>query len=292
MRGKLCLILLFICLEVQAYGPWNFMQDEISLALASEGKMPNEQDYEGAKLFVTGQWLLDKDVREISADRMCCSRPAKPTLMIGQLDAAVHIGLEGSGLEYFAAEAIPWAMLWEPGQDKGPGWYAAGDLLQLLSLRYVQDEPLEVDEFLELALARAGRLLRFEGRPGSPHSASFGFLAATGWTWAETEVAGYSDVSNPWAGVYFDLTYDHERLGGLYGTARFVNGFSFSNPSRGHPTVREAFVGAGYRRTLNEHLRLRIYWEKRSFYFDEGDLPSLYSWVRTYAAAVSYHFGR
>ena len=96
MRVVLYGVLLLISFPTWAYGPWDFMQDEISLAIASEGKMPNEDEFEGTKLFVTGQWLLDREEREISADRMCCARPARPTLMIGQLEGTVHVGLEGS----------------------------------------------------------------------------------------------------------------------------------------------------------------------------------------------------
>jgi len=49
-------------------------------------------------------------------------------------------------------------------------------------------------------------------------------------------------------------------------------------------------VRAGYREALDERMSLRIYWEKRSFYFDEGSLPNLYTWVRTFAAELFWQF--
>jgi hypothetical protein len=97
-------------------------------------------------------------------------------------------------------------------------------------------------------------------------------------------------VSNPFAGLYFDLTWEHQRWGSIYVLGRFVNGFSFSNPSRGHPTVREGGVRSGYRKEFRNNLLLDVYSAKRSFYFDEEDLPGLYTWTRTYAAELRYSF--
>ncbi len=87
-----------------------------------------------------------------------------------------------------------------------------------------------------------------------------------------------------------DLAWEHQRRGSIYVLARFVNGFSFSNPSRGHPTAREALVRIGYRKEFRNNLLLDVYGAKKSFYFDEGDLPGLYTYSRTITAELRYNF--
>jgi hypothetical protein len=84
-----------------------------------------------------------------------------------------------------------------------------------------------------------------------------------------------------------NLDYEHEKWGGVYALGRFVNGFSLSNPSRGHPTAREALVRNGYYKRFRNCLKFDLYWAKRSFYVDESGLPGLYTWVRTYAAELT-----
>lgn len=74
----------------------------------------------------------------------------------------------------------------------------------------------------------------------------------------------------------------------IYMTQRAVNGFSFSSPARGHPSVREARARLGYFKQLNRHLLLDVLIEKRSFYFVEAGLPSLYTKSGTAAAEFTY----
>jgi hypothetical protein len=97
-------------------------------------------------------------------------------------------------------------------------------------------------------------------------------------------------VSNPFVGINFNLAWEHDRFGSVYLESRFINGFSFSNPSRGHPTVREARVAFGYLKQLTENFWLDIFGEKKSFYFDEGGLPGLYTMSRSVAADLAYRW--
>ena len=132
--------------------------------------------------------------------------------------------------------------------------------------------------------------MRTHWNKASPQVITGGVMLLTGWSWAETRVSGYSDVSNPFVGIAFNLAWEHARWGSLYANNRFVNGFSFSNPSRGHPMVREARVTFGYLKDLTENLVLDILVEKKSFYFDEGGLPGLYRMSRALAVNLGYHW--
>ena len=91
-------------------------------------------------------------------------------------------------------------------------------------------------------------------------------------------------------GMAFNLAWNHDKWGTIYINNRFVNGLSFSNPSRGHPMVREAQVTFGYLKQLSGNLWLDIVGEKKSFYFDEGGLPGLYRMSRSVAASIRYHW--
>ena len=269
---------------------WVLRERSVSVGLATEAKMPDEREYKGAKVFLDGRYLMKKEQLAVSEGRRCCAQPSKPTEFFGLLDGAVHFGLEGSGLEYVSLGMTPWGRLYEPGTESEKAWKATRDVLQAGRIRYIKDEPLEVEHYLELALAQAGRLIEYQPSADSSYRITFLAQASTGWAWARSEIAGYSDVSNPFAGVYLGLNFVHEQWGEIYIRGRFVNGFSFSNPSRGHPTAREAVVNAGYRLALSERMHAHVFWEKRSFYFDESGLPSLYSWVRTYAAELAWQF--
>ena len=269
---------------------WILRERSASVALATEAKMPDEDEYKGTKLFLEGRYLMKSEQLEASERRKCCVLPSRPTEFFGLLDGAVHIGLEGSGLEFISLGLTPWGRLYEPGTESEKDWRATKDILKAGATRYIKDEPLELDHYLEVALGQAGRLIEYRPSAESPHRVMFGVQASAGWAWARSENKAYSSVSNPFAGIYLGLNYNHDEWGEVYIKSRFVNGFSFSNPSRGHPTAREAVVSAGYRLALSERMYLHLFWEKRSFYFDEADLPSLYSWVRTYAAELAWRF--
>lgn len=95
-------------------------------------------------------------------------------------------------------------------------------------------------------------------------------------------------MSNPFAGIFLTASIESERMGRFYIDNRFVNGFSLSNPSRGHPTAREARASAGYAKTFSSGcLGIDLNVEKRSFYIDEGGLPGLYNANGTVAVRLT-----
>ena len=268
-------------------GQWDFREKSISAGLGYESKMPNEEKYEGTKLILEGSYFLSSEQQEVSEKRRCCVQPSVPTQFRGLFTGELRFSLDGADLEYAQLGITPWAKLWESGAEADKDRSAKNDYLEVGATRYIKDKPLEVDSYLEIALGRVGRMLEYHRSSESPHRFKIGVQASTGWAWARSEDKAYSQVSNPFAGIYMDLAYEHEKWGGVYAQGRFVNGFSFSNPSRGHPTAREALVRSGYYKRFRNCLKFDLYWAKRSFHVDEGGLPGLYTWVRTYAAELT-----
>lgn len=258
-------------------------------AIAQEDKA-SDPKFNGTKLFIDGRYFFNSKKGEVSERRKCCALPAKPEYYYGLLEGQLRFSFEGEGLEYVMLDFTPWAALYEPTIENPNNLRATADGIKLGAVRFVSDDPLEVDYYLELSLFRAGRNGIYQWNRESPQAITGGVMLLTGWSWAETRVQGYSEVSNPFVGILFNLAWEHDRWGSVYMDNRFVNGFSFSNPSRGHPMVREARVAIGYLKQMSDNLWLDIYGEKKSFYFDEGGLPGLYRMSRAVAADLSYRW--
>jgi hypothetical protein len=269
---------------------WLFDDQYLVGGLGYEDKMPDQDKYNGTKLIAEGRYILNKKEEPVDEKRQCCEIPSTPTEYRGVLDAALRYGFESKELEYVGLGVTPWARMWDPSQESDDAWQARRDLLELGVTRYVSDDALELDSYLEVSFFRAGRVGEYKPSPQSAWAFDLGAQASVGYAWAESTDKDYSKVNNPYAGIYLDAAVNHDRFGSIYFQGRFVNGFSLSNPSRGNPTAREARVRNGYAKGLGENFGLDVYWEKRSFYFDEGGLPGLYSWVRTYGAELSWSF--
>lgn len=269
---------------------WDMHEKSFGAAIAYEDKTTDPK-FEGTKLFIDGRYFFKNKVGDISDKRKCCSLPSQPEYFYGLVDAQLRFGLEeGTGLEYVMLDFAPWAKMYEPAIESSNKLRATSDVVKLGAARFISDDPLEIDYYLELSLFRAGRQGIYQWNRESPQAITGGVQLLTGWSWAETRVPGYSSVSNPFVGIVFNLAWEHDRWGSVYLDNRFVNGFSFSNPSRGHPMVREARVAFGYLKRLAESLKLAIIFEKKSFYFDEGGLPGLYTMSRSIAADLSYNW--
>lgn len=268
---------------------WDFRDQYLGVNIAHEEKMDNDS-YEGTKIMLEGQYAIENVPEEISEKRKCCQMPSRPEHFYGLMDAHLRWGVEDTGLEYIRLGFTPWATLWEPDDDTSKKLRATRDQLELAAIRYIRDDPLEVDSYLELSALRAGRMGAYNWSQNSPFTITAGMQASTGWAWAKSDDPAYATVSNPFAGIYYDLAIEHNRWGRIYTSGRFVNGFSFSNPTRGHPTAREAKARFGFSSAFSNCLTLDIFIEKRSFYFDEGDLPALYTMSGTAGAELACHW--
>ena len=288
LSGSLIAVALLISSTVKAE-LWDMREKSFGAAIAEEDKATDPK-FNGTKLFLDGRYFFKSEVGEVSERRKCCALPAKPEYIYGLIEGQLRFGFEGTGLEYVMLDFTPWAGLYEPTVESPNSLRATADALKLGAVRFISDDPLDVDYYLELSFFRAGRNGIYQWNRESPAAITGGVQLLTGWSWAETKVQGYSDVSNPFVGIVFNLAWEHDRWGSIYTDNRFVNGFSFSNPSRGHPMVREARVAFGYLKQMTDNLWLDIYGEKKSFYFQEGGLPGLYRMSRAVAADLSYHW--
>lgn len=253
---------------------WTLESDTASIGYGNE-KNKFDEGFDGAKLLLNGQFVFGKETVEATESDDCCFRLADRERLKWLVDAQLRVD---SGVEYINVGVTPWALTRDPNSGSGRNLVTTRDQFEFGRLRYVVDDALDVDSYAEFSFVRAGRLGEYKWSPDSPYTVKLGGLASVGWAWAETNDPAYSTVSNPFAGIFFTASIESERMGRFYIDNRFVNGFSISNPSRGHPSAREARVSGGYTRKLPfSCLGIDIYVEKRSFYIDEGALPDLYN---------------
>jgi len=268
---------------------WVF--EDLSVAATAAYKVKTKNDmFEGAKIILDARYILDSKVDEISEKFKCCSRPALPVNMKGLVDAEMHFAVDGTKIEYINVNYTPWATRWLSENSNRDKFHIQWDLLELGAIRYISDDALEVDSYFEFSILRAGRLMTYNWSETSPYVINMGLQASLGYAFAKSTDSAYSKVSNPFAGIFFKLSIEHDHFGELYSINRFVNGFSISNPSRGHPTAREARVRVGYLYAINMNLKIDLYGEKRSFYFDEGTLPGLYAPAGIFGLQILYRW--
>jgi len=268
---------------------WEFNDASAGLVIAHEVKTENEI-FEGTKIILNGLYILSRKTGEISDRLKCCARPSHPEYFHGLLDAELHWGVDDSSLDFTSISITPWATKWEPEENTQENLRTEWDLLELGTVRFVSDEALEVESYLEFSFLRAARMGAYNWAIDSPFTVKMGMQTSIGWALAKSENTSYSKSSNPFAGVFFNLALEYKNWGEIYTKSRFVNGFSFSNPSRGHPTAREARARAGYLNNISRNLTLDIYGEKRSFYFNEGSLDGLYTKSGIFGAEIVYHW--
>ncbi len=285
-RNILCVVLCLFSFQLKAE-IWQFHDNFIALAVAHETKTADEQ-YEGSKLIFKGQTIFKQEGGEIPEESSCCVKSLRPVYLYGLMDAQLKWGVDGTALEFVSVNFTPWAVKSLPMLYTSKNLHTQWELLELGATRYISDDALELESYLELSILRVGRMLAYNWSKQSPFTVYMGMQASTGWALAKSTNSLYSTVSNPFAGIFLNLSIMHNRWGKIYTHYRFVNGFSISNPSRGHPTAREALVRLGYENKFNENLKIDFYGEKRSFYFDEGGLPGLYTPSGIFAAQLSY----
>ena len=266
---------------------WDFSEKSLGVMIGDEDKT-RDPKFEGSKIILKGRYAIKSEITEIPEERKCCTKASHREDFYGLIDAQLWFATDGADLENIRLDFTPFATQLEPEYSSPQKLRTVRDLLELGAIRYITDDALEVESYLELSYLRAGRLGSYNWSENSPFTIKMGMQASTGWAWAESKNPAYSEVSNPFAGIFVFLAIEHDKWGKIYMTQRTVNGFSYSSPARGHPSVREARARFGYFKQLNRHLTLDVLIEKRSFYFVEGGLPSLYTKSGTAAAEFTY----
>ena len=284
------IISLFLCPLPVLAAKWDLSDNRIGGALIEFEKTRNDK-YEGTKLVAEGQYVIREQAKPVSEQRACCTMPSRPTNYYGLIDGLFQVGFDGTGLEVARIGFTPWGIMWEPGREQPDGKrLARRDVAEIGAIRWVRDDPLEVDSYLDVTFGRAGRISTIKWSQSSPFTIRLVVQASAGWAWAESSDPIYSRVSNPTAGIFIAAALEHDRWGKLYADTRFVNGFSFSSPERGHPTVREADVRFGYRKRFASCLSMDLFLQKRSFNFEESGLPGRYTKSGALGGQVNCHW--
>ena len=290
MKGiyLLAIIIIFLSFPADA-AKWDLSNNRIGAGVSYLDKTRGK-DFEGSKFVAEGQYVMKRKAGEISESRACCTMPSRPENFYGLVDAFFQVGLEGTGLEVTRLSFTPWGIVWEPERDDPGKRLARRDIAEFAALRWIKDDPLEVDSYLEFTVGRAGRVGTIKWSRSSAFTIRVGVQASAGWVWAESADPVYSQVSNPFAGIFLAVALEHEKLGHLYTDNRFVNGFSFSSPERGHPTVREADVRFGYYKRFTSCVSLDLFIEKKSFNFEESGLPGRYTKSTAFGGQLMCHW--
>lgn len=265
---------------------WNFRDNSVGMAVGDQKRTPMSN---GTKFILDGQFGLRSEVGESSDTRNCCRLPSRPERISWLMNAQFWWD-SSDGLEFTEASVTPRATIWTPEIESQRKLRTTQDLLELGATRFIFDDALEVNSYFEIMAARAGRSGVYQWAKSSPFTIRLGGQAAIGWSWGDSDDPVFVErISNPTAGIYGDFGLEHDRLGEIYFITRFANGFSFSNPSRGHPTVREARIRGGYVKQFANCLRFDLFFEKRSFDFDERGVGSRYTESETVGLRIACH---
>ena len=163
---------------------WDMREKSFGAAIAEEDKATNPK-FNGTKLFLDGPYFFKSEVGEVSEKRKCCALPAKPEYFYGMIEGQLRFGFEGTGLEYVMLDFVPMAALYEPTVESSNNLRATADGLKLGAVRFISDDPLEVDYYAELSFFRAGRNGIYQWNRESPAAITGGVQLLTGWSWAD-----------------------------------------------------------------------------------------------------------
>src|SRR5690606_10055882 len=104
------------------------------------------------------------------------------------------------------------------------------DTLEWGILRAGKDDPLGIDSYVELNVARASRAWVHQ-RATSPWRFTFAISLSGGFAWADSVDETYRDVSNMTIGTSGRGLISRGRWGAFYVEQKVVNGWTFSSPS-------------------------------------------------------------
>jgi hypothetical protein len=206
-------------------------------------------------------------------------------------NAHLQTGLGETGLEYAIVSVAPWSI--QTTYERDPAkrkMQTQRDEVEIGALLFSFDDPLGIDSYTELMLARAGRIWAYKKSAASPYTFTFGLKASLGWAWAESKTPGYKDVSNAIFGGWIHLAFGHDKYGKVYTHDRVVPGFTLGRPDR-NPTTREARIRVGYFNKVYRGLTVDVFLEKRSFSFADPVLEDRYTMSKRYGVEIGWQFG-
>ena len=255
---------------------WDINENYIGLSVADQAWTINDE-FTGIRAFLKGNYSFHESKldREIS-DCKCNPPPPAPYKMLGTVFGEAQVADGDVEKGYLGVTAFSLQRNFElvPGKMK-----PLRDTLELGVVLHGMDDPLGVDSYTEITLARAGRTWGWAPR-GKPYLFMAGLGLSGGYAWAESIAPEYNDVSNPIIGTWVTLGISRPGWGKAYVEQRQINGFSFSSPSAGGSTSREARFRFGLIKKLPSCYSAELYIDKRSFNFSDHRLSDLYSKAR------------
>ncbi|HEX6997471.1 MAG TPA: hypothetical protein VF322_04965 [Gammaproteobacteria bacterium] len=267
--------LMLLAGAAQGVDYWDIDDDFGALSIADEHWTVDEA-FPGRKLILDGRYALRRRTSEPAAPACECGAPQAPAeRMTAVFGAHLQWGSGDTDLEYgvlsFAALAAQ-----RDYDAAADGFRVQRDTIEWLALRLAQDEPLGIDSYEELTVARAGRTWGYHAA-GSPWRFTIGVNVSGGFAWADSTDESFRDVSNLIAGTWVQASVSRGRWGTVYLEQRVVNGWTFSSPARGGSVSREAVARFAYARDLPRCMSLEVFAEKRSFNFADPDRANLYT---------------
>jgi hypothetical protein len=258
---------------MQGLDSWDINENYFGAAVAQEDWTVNDA-FHGTKLLLNGRYSLHRSEmdREI-ADCPCNPPPPAPFRMIGTVAASAQWGDRDLERAYLGVSAVSLQRNFEAISG---GWRPLRDSLELGVVVHGMDDPLGVDSYTEITLARAGRTWGWIPRE-KPYIVFAGFGVSAGYAWADSVADEYNDVSNPILGGWVTLGISRPKWGKLYVEQRAVNGFQFSSPSAGGSTSREARFRFGFIKKISSCMSVEVFIDKRSFNFSDHRLADRYS---------------
>jgi hypothetical protein len=290
MKQRVLAIAAIFLAASPAFGQkWELSENKLGLGVFG-AEWTISEDFPGTKVVFDGQYSIMRKPGQVSEERRCCIEPNQPEHSIGLVEAHLQWGLGETGLEYAEVELTPWATQWDSDAARKKGVHTARDIVEWGVFQFGHDDPLGVESYTSISLARGGRLWDYKWSATSPFSVLFGFQASLGWNWSESIDQNYRNVSTPFVGLFVNLAIAHEKWGALYTADRTINGFTLSNPTRGGASSREARIRFGYFNQVYRCLAVDFFFEKRSFYFLESGRPDLYTSSKRYGGELSCRF--
>ena len=261
---------------------WDISENSFALGLADQSWTVDKPVYEGSKFLADGHYVIGRSSRETETPGI-----GREDLK-GVLDADLQWGFDESEFEVAKLTITPWATEWEHNRETQRRFRVALDQLEWGVVQAGYDDPLGLDKYTEITAVRAGRTWSYKRTDASAFSFYLGAKASVGWAWAESIDPRY-EASNPFSGIGMTLGMEHEKLGLLYTDDRIVTGYTLGSPT-GETTSREARIRFGYMKKIYKCMTIDVFLDKRSFDFQDSDLPDQYTKAKRFGAEISCKF--
>lgn len=270
---------------------WDIDDDYAGIAIA-EAHWTIAENFPGTKLILDGRYSLGRRTGQPRARACDCGEPLPAAERLrSTFNAHLQWGKGETQLEYGILSYTWKASQRNYAASEEPGFRTLRDTLEWGIVTVSRDDPLGIDSYVELNIARASRTWQL-AMPSSPWRFTFGINASAGYAWADSYDETYDDVSNMTIGSWGKGTVSRGRWGMLYIEQRIVNGWTFSSPARGGTVQREARARGGYTNRLRGCLEIEVFAEKRSFNFTDPTLVDLYTKSKRVGVALSCTLSR